>query len=921
MKTEHTEPPGLAERLLRWWLPRGVVGDSILGDAREELLDYRRDGGRTPPALWYWFHALRIGAHYAWTSPTTGESDLLRDGSLSPAERVQALIHEIRVTAQKGREVDMGTVFKDLKFGARSLLKKPGSALVSVLVLALGIGLSTFMFSIVYGVFFRGLDVPEAERLRVVIHTDLTDPQTFNQSLSVQDYHDYLERQSTFEGLAGHWSGTINISGTDGPERFSGAFVTANFLDLVRVQPVLGRTLLPEETTVGSPPATILGYDIWQDRFEGDPGVLGESVTINGELGTVVGVMPEGFEFPNNAQLWVGMREDPLASERGQGRAFQVLGRLNPNVTDDQALMDLSRIATQLQQEHPDSNENLGAGMQTVIESQTGPQLVTIFGAMMGAVILVLLVACANVANLLLARAAMRSKEAAVRSAIGGGRLRVMLPFFAEALVLAAVGAAIGIVIAFAGVEIFDRVTDPSVTGRPGWMVFAVDLPILGFVLGLTALTALAAGAAPAIQVARADVSSILKDESRGSSSFVMRRLSKILVIGEVALSCALLVGAGLMTKSIVKLSQRDYAFDTEHVFTARVGLFEADYPDEASRAAFFEDMVQRLEAIPGVQGAGLTDALPTNFTPQLRVALDGQVYAETSDQPRVHRALVSPGFFELFGVTPLEGRDFSRLDERDAQRVAIVNESFVQRFFEGQSPIGQRFQEGPVHDTLPWISIVGVVPDMDMAGFQPVGQPGGDPSGYYVPVAQRDARFVSLAVRPAGNGDPMAITSDVRQAVQAVDADLPIYQVRSIGEVVEVNGWFFQIFGVIFIIFGVAALLMASVGLYGVLAFSVSRRVNEMGIRMALGAGGQQVMRLILRQGVSQIGIGLGLGLALAWGVSRMVAIIMFEVEPRDPTVFGAVVLMILVVGLLASWIPAKRATRVDPMVALRYE
>ena len=913
-------PPRFAERLLRWWLPRGIVGDSILGDAREELLEYRNRGGALPPGFWYWLHALRIGAHYAWRTPETNETDAYRDKSLSPAQRVQVLIHEIRVAAQKGREVEVGTVFKDLKFGARALLKKPGSAAISVAVLALGIGLSTFMFSIVYGVFLRGPNVPEAENLRVFVQTDLNDPQNFNQSLPVQDYHDFLERQTAFADLAGHWSGTINISGNDGPERFSGAFVTANFLDVVRVQPMLGRDLRPEEARPGSPPTAILGYDLWQDRYGGAPEVLGESVTINGELGTVVGVMPEGYVFPNNAQLWVGMREDPLVSERRDGRFFQVLGRLNPGITQDQALLDLSRINTQLQQEYPETNADWGIDLQTVVQSQTGPQLVAIFGAMMGAVILVLLVACANVANLLLARAAMRSKEAAVRSAIGGGKIRVMLPFFAEAIVLAGAGALLGIGIAFIGVELFDSATQSSVTGKPAWMVFAVDLPIMGFVIGLAALTALAAGAAPAVQVAKSDVSSVLKDESRGSSSFSMGRLSKFLVIGEVALSCALLVGAGLMTKSIVKLSQREYTFDTENVFTARVGLFEADYPDEEARSQFFRDLVDRLGSINGVGNAALTTNLPTNGSNSLRVAFEGEVYPELNDQPRAHRAIVSPGLFDLFDAPVIEGRDFNLLDEREGQRVALVNASFVDRFYEGQSPIGQRFLEGRLGEDDTWLTVVGVVPDMDMAGFQPAGQPGADPSGYYVPLSQSDARFVSMAVRPTG-GDPMAVTADVRRAVQMVDPNLPIYQVRSIADVVQQNSWFFQVFGFIFIIFGVAALLMASVGLYGVLAFSVSRRVNEMGIRMALGAGAAQVRKLILRQGATQISIGLALGLALAWGVSAMVQIIMFEVEPRDPSVFGGVVLMILVVGLFASWVPAMRATRVDPMVALRYE
>ena len=395
----------------------------------------------------------------------------------------------------------------------------------------------------------------------------------------MQDYHDLLERQSVFEDLAAHWSGSINISGDGPPERFTGAFVTANFLDVLRVQPVLGRNLRPEEDRPGEPPKVMLSFDAWQNRYGSDHAVLGKTVTINGEQGTVLGVMPEGFTYPENAQLWVGMREDPLASRRREGRLVSVLGRLKPRTTPDAAVMDLTRIATQLEKEHPDTNEGMGMELVTVVRATIGPQFGNFLGAMMGAAILVLLVACANVANLLLARAATRSKDAALRAALGGSRIRVVLSVIVETLILAGAGALLAIGISYLGVDLFDGATESSVSGKPTWMRFAVDLPAFGFVLSVSALTALAAGVAPVVQVARGNVSGILKDESRGLSSLSQGRLSRVLVIGEVALSCALLVGAGLMTKSIINLSQRDFSFNTEDVFTARVEVFEAEYP------------------------------------------------------------------------------------------------------------------------------------------------------------------------------------------------------------------------------------------------------------------------------------------------------------------------------------------------------
>ena len=399
----------------------------------------------------------------------------------------------------------MEALLRDIQFGARALMKKPGSAVISVVVLSLGIGLSAFMFSLVYGVFYRGLGIPDEDRVATIWYLDPSLPTVGQRrAIASQDFADFRDRQRSFRGLATHCSGTVNVGGQDGPRRYAGTFVTANAFDVLQVRPIIGRAFQAGEDTPGAAPVVLLGYDMWRDRFDGDPGVLGEILRVNGEQGTIVGVMPEGFRWPALQEIWITEDDDPLATERWQGRSFQVFGRLNDGVTWDQAELEFAALAQQLEQEYPDTNEGIGTQMMTFVESQTQGPIKTIFTAMMVAVILVLLVACANVANLLLARAALRTKEAAVRVATGASRFRVMLPFFSEALVLATAGAAVGIGIAYYAVGLFDAATDGAITGRPAHMVFQVDLPILLFVVALTGLTALAAGAAPALQVARA---------------------------------------------------------------------------------------------------------------------------------------------------------------------------------------------------------------------------------------------------------------------------------------------------------------------------------------------------------------------------------------------------------------------------------
>jgi predicted permease len=541
-----------------------------------------------------------------------------------------------------------------------------------------------------------------------------------------------------------------------------------------------------------------------------------------------------------------------------------------------------------------------------------GPDVASILYTMLGAVFGVMLIACANVANLLLARTAVRAKEIAVRTALGASRRRVVAQLLAESFLLAVVGTALGLAVAYVGIDLFNRSivdTDP-----PFWIDIRLDPTVLMFTAGLTLVATVASGLVPALQASRADINEILKDESRGSSSLRIGRLSRMLVVGEIAVSCGLLVASGLAIKSIVNLKTTDYGFATDSVFTARLGLFESDYPDEATRARFFDELQRRLRTIAGGEAVTITSNLPSSGSGGGRLEVEGRTYANDQDYPSTRQVSVAPGFFDTFGRQLLGGRDFADADGLDAPRVAIVNESFAAKYFANDDPIGRRIRlRGPDGDA-PWITIVGVAPDMYIGGIE-----NREPEGFYTPLAQNPPQFASLAIRAAGA--PMALTAAVRDEVTKVDADLPLYWVRTMRRSIDENNWQYQVFGSLFMAFGFAAMFLATVGLYGVMSFAVSRRTQEIGVRMALGASGRSVLQLVLRQGLWQIGIGLAIGVLLAGGLARLIVIIMLGVQPWDPQVFAIVVASLSAAALLACVVPARRAMRVDPMVALRYE
>jgi len=809
-------------------------------------------------------------------------------------------------------------LLKDLRYAARGLTKAPGTAAIAVIALALGVGLTSVMFSIVYGAIHRGLPFEDGDRIVRVDRTNVSEG-IESMNVTIHDFARWRERQQSFETLAAYRMGTINIRGSERPERFRGGFVSAGFFETAGVEPVLGRTFAPDETGPDVPLRVVLGYQAWQNRFGGDPGVLSRTVTVNGERGEIIGVMPDGFEFPVEEEVWVPLRLDPVALPRGEGFSVNVAGRLRDGVTMDQAARDMEVLAAELAAEFPETNE----GVTTIVEPFTkefmGDEVAGLLYVMLTAVLFVLIIACANVANLLLARASTRVRDMAIRTALGATRGRIIRQVMSEAVVLAAIGVAFGLVIAWIGIGMFDRAVAP--TNPPFWFEFRLDAPILLFVAGIGVLAALVSGLIPAFRASRTDVNAILKDESRGSSSLQIGRLSRALVIGEVALSMALLFASGLMFQSFSKVNGVDPGFRTDDVFSARLGVFAERFPDTESRLRFWEEVEASLEAIPGVRSAALVSSAPGTGFGQTGVRVEGETYEADRDVPAARYAVVTPGYMETMGFEPTRGRWFSELDDGGGAPVVVVNESFAESRFPGEDALGRFItpQITAIDDEGDPVAreIVGIVPDMYM---QSIGNnENDDGSGVYVPLAQLDANFITMLAWT--DGEPLRITQDVRDAVYAADPDTPIYWAQTVQQAIDENTWFYRVFGALFVAFGLAALFLSSVGLYGVMAFSVSARTQEVGVRMALGAAAGRVRAMILKQGLKQVAIGSLIGVGLAILLGQGLTVILFGVTPWDPVTLGAVFLLLLTTGIAASFFPALRATRVDPVVALRSE
>ncbi len=806
----------------------------------------------------------------------------------------------------------MAALLQDLRYGFRMLVKNPGLSLITVLTLSIGIGLCTTIFSIVNGAILRGLPFPGADRI-VSVGRANPSQNIQNMDLSVHDFAEWREQQTVLEEMGAWDSWAVNLSSEAGrPERYQGAFLTANVFRILGVEAIHGRVFREGDDKPGADQILILGYDVWRNQFAGSPAVIGKTVRVNGGVRTIVGVMPPKFGFPVNHQVWAPMVVDPGKYARGTGPGIVGVGKRKPGVSMDQTQAAFAVFASRAAQAWPETNKDLTASVEPYMRRILGAQIFPLLYTMLGAVIGVLLIACFNVANLLLARTSVRMREVAVRTALGASRMRIVTQMVSEVLVLSLGGAAIGTALGYAGVALFNRALASN--PPPFWMDFTPDRSVLLFVAAVTLLSAIVAGVIPALQATGMAVGEVLKDESRGSSGLHIGKFTGFLVVAEVTLSCGLLIASGLMIKSVAQLRDVNLPFETSGILTARINLPEVEYPDTASRLRFYDQLQPRLATLPGIVGATLSDGLPASGNGARVFEVEGKTYAEDRDYPSAREGIVTPGYFSTFDVQIRSGRVFTDRDGSKDQPVAVINETFAKNFFPGLDPMGRRFRMNRRDTTAKWLTVIGVVPDMRMEG---IGNNNQSPAGFYIPISQSGVgNFVSIAVRTSG--PPLSMVEAIRGAVVSLDPNLAIFNVLTMDGVIAQQTWFYRIFGVLFMIFGFVALFLAAVGLYGVMSFAVARRTQEMGIRLALGAKPQGLVGLVMKRGMLQLGLGLVLGLGLAAIASAPLQMVLFQVNARDPLVFGLVVGSLALTGILASFLPARRVARVDPVVAL---
>ena len=806
----------------------------------------------------------------------------------------------------------MEQFLRDVRYGCRMFVKNPGVTLSAVIAFALGIGSTTTMFSITHGL-LRDMPFDEPERLVYLSIDQLAGSRFDEHLLSVHEITEWRELQSTLVGLGGFRDADFNLSGTEGrPERVNGARVTANAFDILRENPILGRKFLAEEELPGAEPVVLLGHSIWATRYDADPDILGQTVRLNGVSRTVVGVMPEGFRFPYEEDIWIPIELDQTAVVRGEGRNIYGLGRLRDGASLEEARVEFAGLARRLELAYPDIYDGISMRVINYKEHIVDSEAVIIMNVMLGVVSFVLLIACANVANLLLARAASRSREIAVRTALGASRARVIGQLLAEALAVSTVGGIVGLGLTYVGVTMFNN----ALTGQIPffWMVVSIDPAVLIFAFLLVLAASVFAGTAPALKATGVNVNEVLKDETRGVAGLRLGRISRFLVVGEVALSCGLLTVSALMVKGVMLQASSGYSFATDNVLAGQVTLQPEEYPETSHREAYYRELVANVEGRPGVSGAAVSSGFPGLRAYRWRVQVEGTEDAEMQNLPFTRWATVSPEFFQTLGANIIEGRGFTWSDNVESQPVAIVNQRFANRFFPNESPLGRQIRVGLADEMEEWRTIVGVAPDLAMNG--------GDEEysdGFYVPVAQRVRRGMVLIV--SGPGDPLTLAPLVREVAAGIDPHTPIYQLNSLERTIALEDAPERVFGVLFLVFGLAALLLATVGLYGVMAFSIRRRTREIGIRVALGAVSKRILWLTLKGGLAQLFVGLVIGVCLAAVLAPAMSDMLFAAEPWDWTIYVVVVLCLSATGVAASVIPAARATRVNPMDTLRYE
>ncbi len=830
--------------------------------------------------------------------------------------------------------------FSDLRIGLRVLVKEKFFCFLAVSVLALGICAVTTQYAVVNGVLLHAFKFPGGDRL---VGVSLVDPNSitpsgFNARATAADFIDLRAGTTSFEAFVGYLGNTtVTLTSGGNPQRLQGGYVPHDFFRVLGVNPALGRDFTPDDDQPGATEAVMLNDSYWRSSFGADPSIVGQTVRVNGRAGVVVGVMPPKFVFPTYEQVWIPFQSEfpVLPRNHRNTSTISMIARLKPGVSVAQAEADVTAQAQQFARDYPDTNRPFTRGLvQPLIETFTGAQLPRLLYTMLVFCAGVLLIACVNVMNMQFARATLRSKELAIRSSLGATRSRLIRQMLTESLLLASLGAGIGIALAFYATRYLNAAMTTLTNPLPSWMSFTIDLRVLGFVVGVTVLAAVMAGFVPAWLASRARTADALKESGRGNTGRAVGLITRSLVVCQILVTSMLLIGALLQVQSIQRQQNVDYGYDTTAVLAARLGLMQADYPTPAKRQLFYENVLRMLRAAPQFEAVALTNRNRMVTSGAVPIEIEGRDYKSDNDRRVAQYEMVSQGYFDVLGAKLREGREFTDLDTDQRQPVAIVNAAFAHLYFGHASPLGRRFRTMLANGATPgaWRTIVGVTGDLRMQG--PLDHQA-DGSGFFVPffanltgptpATPLPTSFASIIVRPRPGVRPESVGPAVQAVASQIDPNLPLYYLmtprKALDGFLAQNRFIATMFGV----FGIVAVLLASVGLYGIMSFSVNQRLQEFGIRMALGAAPSRILRLVLRQGALQLGLGLALGL----GFSLLCAVIgasaiqglLFGISPRDPLTYLAVALILSAVSLLAMLIPAHRATRVDPMIALRAE
>jgi putative ABC transport system permease protein len=808
----------------------------------------------------------------------------------------------------------MGTLLQDVRYGWRALVSRPGFTLIAILALALGIGANTAIFSVVHAVLLQRLPYGNPDQLVWIWESNPGSAIT-KEPTSLPNYVDWRAQNQSFTELTAWSRANLILTGDGEPERVPGSAVAANFFSTLGVSPALGRTFVAEENTPGKNRVAVLSHAFWQRRFGADPNIAGRTVTLNGNPYSIVGVMPAAFRHPDPGMtivpdLWIPLSIDGAQNGR-RGDFLRIVGRLKPGVNIEGATKDMTALTARLAEQYPAANAGWTVTLLTLHQRFTGDVRKPIL-LIMGAVAFLLLIACANVANLLLARAATREREIAIRSALGARRVRLLRQLLTESLLLALAGGLAGLLVAIWGVEALRSIAPENL---PRLDSAGLNYLVLTFAIGLSLLTGIVFGIVPAMTSTSIDLNSSLKEGGRGTSDGKRGAMLRDLVaVAEIALALMLLVSSGLLIRSFLKLQKSDPGFKPENVATMQVLLPRNKYPEGPQISAFFDQLLERIKAMPGVDSAGAVDSVPLGGGGNvLSFLIEGNPAPPPEQVVDAEAYTVSPGYFGTLAIPFVRGRDFSERDDGKAPGVTIINEMMANRYFPGEDPLGKRITLGNA-ETGPWLTVVGIVKDVahNDLGAAPYSQ-------MYGAYRQNPSRLMSVVARTSG-GERGAVAG-LRDLVKSIDRDLPLGKVTTMEQLLSDSIARPRFNALLITIFAAAGLLLAAVGIYGVISYGVTQRVHEIGVRIALGASSRDVMGLVLSKGLKLAIAGVAIGLLLSLAAGRLLSTLLFGVGARDPLTFVGLSAVIVGVAMLACYLPARKAMKVDPMVALRYE